>query len=72
MMTFWGGGSACLGFRFSQLELKVALSVLLPSFTFSPSDKQVCWRQSGLQFPGIKGGASLGLPLIVEALDREG
>ncbi|KAF8550952.1 cytochrome P450 [Imleria badia] len=71
-MTFWGGGSACLSFRFSQLELKVALSVLLPSFRFSSSDEQVCWRQSGLQFPSVEGTTSLELPLIVEALSHKG
>ncbi|KAJ6563323.1 cytochrome P450-like protein, partial [Mycena vulgaris] len=40
-MTFIGGGRSCIGFKFSQLEMKVALCVLLRSFKFSLSDKDI-------------------------------
>ncbi|TRM69698.1 cytochrome P450 [Schizophyllum amplum] len=48
LMTFLGGGRACLGFKFSQLELKVVLAELLDAFKFSPSDKTVRWRMSNI------------------------
>ncbi|KAL1742477.1 cytochrome P450 [Schizophyllum fasciatum] len=48
LMTFLGGGRACIGFKFAQLEMKVALSELLDAFQFSPSTKNVQWRMSNI------------------------
>lgn len=55
LMTFSGGGRACIGFKFSQLEMKVVLSVLLSSFRFAPSEKEIVWEMSGLSVPTEKG-----------------
>ncbi|KAJ3527607.1 hypothetical protein NMY22_g9729 [Coprinellus aureogranulatus] len=44
LMTFLGGNRACLGFMFSQLEMKVVLVTLLGSFRFSLTEKEIIWR----------------------------
>ncbi|KAL1745738.1 cytochrome P450 [Schizophyllum fasciatum] len=48
LMTFLGGGRACIGFKFSQLEMKVVLVELLDAFIVSPSPKKVQWRMSNI------------------------
>lgn len=53
MMTFLGGGRSCIGFKFSQLEMKIVLSVLLKSFRFSPSDKEIVWNLSLVKYPTV-------------------
>ncbi|KAI0318197.1 cytochrome P450 [Amylostereum chailletii] len=67
-LTFIGGGRACIGFKFSQLEMKVVLSQLVSAFRFAPSaKKQVEWRWGGIASPYIVGGDSskTQLPLTV-------
>ncbi|KAF9002256.1 cytochrome P450 [Cyathus striatus] len=56
MMTFIGGVRACIGFRFSQLEMKVVLVMLLKSFKFSPSDKEIFWAMNPVTVPTVVGG----------------
>ncbi|EPS93818.1 hypothetical protein FOMPIDRAFT_1135460 [Fomitopsis schrenkii] len=53
LMTFIGGGRACIGFKFSQLEMKVVLVMLLSKFTFAPSEKGVYWNLAGIQYPTV-------------------
>ncbi|KAL1693533.1 hypothetical protein GGG16DRAFT_110973 [Schizophyllum commune] len=48
LMTFLGGGRACIGFKFAQLEMKVALVELLDAFKLSPSNRIVRWRMSNI------------------------
>ncbi|KAL1670105.1 cytochrome P450 [Schizophyllum commune] len=48
LMTFLGGGRSCIGFKFSQLEMKVVLTELLDAFQFSPSKQSVQWRMSNI------------------------
>ncbi|KAI0057729.1 cytochrome P450 [Artomyces pyxidatus] len=69
-LTFIGGGRACIGFKFSQLEMKVALSQLIRSFRFSPAKQEVVWRFGGITTPSVKGATALApkLPLVVEKL----
>ncbi|KAF9238635.1 cytochrome P450 [Melanogaster broomeanus] len=68
LMTFLGGGRACIGFKFSQLEMKVVLSVLLESFRFKPCH-EIVWTM-GLSAPRIKDSKdeTYQLPLNVEAV----
>lgn len=56
LMTFGGGGRACIGFKFSQLEMKVVLSVLIESFKFSHSDKEIFWQMNSIATPIVIGG----------------
>ncbi|CAE6504714.1 unnamed protein product [Rhizoctonia solani] len=43
MMSFSAGPRACIGFKFSLLELKMLLSMLIKSFKFTPGSTQVKW-----------------------------
>ncbi|KAF6761775.1 cytochrome P450 [Ephemerocybe angulata] len=72
MMTFIGGGRACIGFKFAELEMKVVLSVLLQSFCFAPSGKHTVWELNGIIQPTTEdaeltsvGEKKLQLPLLV-------
>ncbi|PAV20282.1 cytochrome P450 [Pyrrhoderma noxium] len=67
MMTFSGGGRACIGFKFAEMEMKLVLSVLLETFSFSPGSKEIFWAMSFLQSPVLKGetGLSPQLPLKI-------
>ncbi|RPD54899.1 cytochrome P450 [Lentinus tigrinus ALCF2SS1-7] len=53
LMTFLGGGRACIGFKFSQLEMKVVLCLLLSKFTFELSSKPIFWNFSGIRYPSV-------------------
>ncbi|KAF8150633.1 cytochrome P450 [Crassisporium funariophilum] len=67
LMTFLGGGRACIGFKFSQLEMKVVLLLLIESFKFSPSAKEIFWQMNAIATPTVKGGSSRSqMPMIVE------
>ncbi|KAJ7693049.1 cytochrome P450 [Mycena rosella] len=64
-MTFIGGGRSCIGFKFSQLEMKAVLCVFLRAFTFSAPDEGIKWRMIGmLQAPSVDGRSQL--PIRVE------
>ncbi|OCB87793.1 cytochrome P450 [Sanghuangporus baumii] len=72
MMTFIGGGRACIGFKFAEMELKLVLSMLLESFKFELG-AEVEWQMSGVARPTLKGSAdkSSMLPLKVSALEEK-
>ncbi|KAF5360940.1 hypothetical protein D9756_005071 [Leucocoprinus leucothites] len=67
LMTFLGGGRACIGFKFSQLEMKVVLSVLLTSFKFEDAGKTIMWKMPGISSPSVEGKDSTqpALPMIL-------
>ncbi|CCL99518.1 uncharacterized protein FIBRA_01536 [Fibroporia radiculosa] len=66
LMTFIGGKRACIGFKFSEMEMKVVLSGLLTSFTFSLSDKPIQWIAAGIRYPSVdKEGKIPQMPLKV-------
>ncbi|KAI0370603.1 cytochrome P450 [Pilatotrama ljubarskyi] len=66
LMTFWGGGRACIGFKFSQLEMKVVLAVLISTFTFELTEKPIYWNMAGVQYPSVDPeGKSPELPMKV-------
>ncbi|KAI0716728.1 cytochrome P450 [Earliella scabrosa] len=62
MMTFLGGGRACIGFKFAEMEIKQVLATLVPALHFAlPSAvdaygvrKEIYWRMDGLQFPVVR------------------
>jgi len=68
LMTFSGGSRACIGFKFSQLEMKVVLSMLVEKFKFSLAPKKsIFWQMSLISSPVVDGGDGHSqLPLIVE------
>ncbi|KAH9023440.1 cytochrome P450 [Lactarius pseudohatsudake] len=67
-MTFIGGTRACIGFKFSQLEMKVVLSQIIPVFQFAPTKAEIVWRFGILSTPSVKGSVGTfhpKLPMIV-------
>ncbi|PSR73475.1 hypothetical protein PHLCEN_2v10767 [Hermanssonia centrifuga] len=70
LMTFLGGGRACIGFKFSQLEMKVVLAVLLRSFRVTLSDKEIVWNLAGVNYPTVGREASRpSMPLKLEPIN---
>ncbi|KAH9912197.1 cytochrome P450 [Epithele typhae] len=55
-MTFIGGGMSCIGFKFSQLEMKMVLATLVAAFEFKPSKKSFVWNSAGVSYPSAKMG----------------
>ncbi|KAJ4470157.1 cytochrome P450 [Lentinula aciculospora] len=55
LMTFSAGSRSCIGFKFSQLEMKVVLAVLFEHFKFSPSarDSDIRWQMNGVAAPVV-------------------
>ncbi|KAI5123785.1 hypothetical protein M0805_009080 [Coniferiporia weirii] len=62
MMTFIGGGRACIGFKFSEMEMKMVLSILLEAFIFEPG-QDVFWEFSFIHAP-IVNGTKDGMPRL--------
>ncbi|KAJ2930397.1 hypothetical protein H1R20_g6706, partial [Candolleomyces eurysporus] len=51
LMTFIGGGRACIGFKFSQMEMKAIIYVLIDAFKFSLPKQEILWTMGGLSTP---------------------
>ncbi|PIL34530.1 cytochrome P450 [Ganoderma sinense ZZ0214-1] len=51
LMTFSGGARSCIGFKFSQLEMKIVLATLLSIFAFELSDKEITWNSAAVMYP---------------------
>ncbi|KAH9840926.1 cytochrome P450 [Rhodofomes roseus] len=69
LMTFVGGNRSCIGLKFAELELKAMLSVLLESFDFSTSGKDIVWNLATVRFPTVGvNGTKPELPLMVKPL----
>ncbi|KAG2344709.1 cytochrome P450 [Suillus weaverae] len=66
-MTFIGGGRACIGFMFSELEMKIVLCILIQTFKFTPTE-EIDWTMQ-VSSPNVKGSedAKWQLPLRVES-----
>ncbi|KAI0826700.1 cytochrome P450 [Trametes gibbosa] len=65
LMTFIGGGRACIGFKFSQLEMKVVLATLIPTLSFELSDKPITWNAAGVAYPSVGESVKSAMPLRV-------
>ncbi|KAG6819359.1 hypothetical protein H0H93_012575, partial [Arthromyces matolae] len=72
LLTFSGGGRACIGFKFSQLEMKVVLSSLISQFRFFPPSKEIVWQMNGITSPALKESPEIPqLPLRLEQVNPE-
>ncbi|KAF9459159.1 cytochrome P450 [Collybia nuda] len=69
LMTFLGGGRACIGFKFSQLEMKVVLSILLTHFQFALPESEIIWEMNAIASPTVKGIGRPSLPLKVTLIN---
>ncbi|KAI0056554.1 cytochrome P450 [Artomyces pyxidatus] len=67
-LTFLGGERACIGFKFSQLEMKAALAQLIRAFRLSPSGTEIVWRFGLVASPSVKESTVVRaqLPMVVE------
>ncbi|KAG2130367.1 cytochrome P450 [Suillus clintonianus] len=67
LMTFIGGGRACIGFKFSELEMKVVLYMLVRTFKFTAT-QEIEWTAQ-VSSPNVKGsGSKWQMPLRVEMI----
>ncbi|EJF60519.1 cytochrome P450 [Dichomitus squalens LYAD-421 SS1] len=71
LMTFIGGSRACIGFKFSQLEMKIVLCLLLAKFTFAPSGKKIKWNVANVRFPTVGDNPKPSMPINVGLYRRE-
>lgn len=83
MMTFLGGGRACIGFKFAEMEIKQIITTLVSSMHFSlPSAtdehgnrKEIYWMMNGLQVPVVRApfgdGKTAQIPLDIRKVLRE-
>ncbi|KAF5382135.1 hypothetical protein D9615_004306 [Tricholomella constricta] len=72
ILTFLGGGRACIGFKFSELELKATMSVLISKFRFALSDKKILWEMGGIVTPSVEGlPGQPQLPIKVELVESK-
>ncbi|KAL5524315.1 hypothetical protein ACEPAF_9455 [Sanghuangporus sanghuang] len=71
MMTFLGGPRACIGFKFSEIEMKMVLSMLLEKFVFEPGP-EIYWQMGALYHPVVKdeGRHKVQAPLKVSLVDK--
>ncbi|KAF6762398.1 cytochrome P450 [Ephemerocybe angulata] len=66
LMTFIGGGRACIGFKFSEMEMKVILYVILDLFKFGLPKEKIFWNMLGISTPSVrKEDLRPALPMIV-------
>ncbi|PPQ88993.1 LOW QUALITY PROTEIN: hypothetical protein CVT25_005092 [Psilocybe cyanescens] len=69
LMTFLGGGRSCIGFKFSQLEMKVVISLLLENLEFSLGRKNIIWQMYAIAQPNIDpDSVNPTMPLIITAV----
>jgi len=69
LMTFMGGRRACIGFKFSEMEMKVVLAVLLSKFAFELTEKPIEWNMAGVRYPTIGRNSDVAqMPLKVTLL----
>ncbi|THU97769.1 cytochrome P450 [Dendrothele bispora CBS 962.96] len=72
LMTFGAGVRSCIGFKFSQLEMKAVLAGLVSTFKFSlAKDKKISWLMGGIITPFVEGdSAHPRLPLMVSLAEQ--
>ncbi|KAJ3553546.1 hypothetical protein NM688_g3552 [Phlebia brevispora] len=69
LMTFLGGPNSCIGFKFSQLEMKVVLAVLISTVKFASTGKEVYWNTGSVSYPTIgRESRKACIPLKVQLL----
>ncbi|KAL5524290.1 hypothetical protein ACEPAF_9430 [Sanghuangporus sanghuang] len=71
-MTFLGGGRACIGFKFAEMEMKMTLTILLEKLVFEPGP-DIFWAMNFISSPVLnKPGdmATLQLPLKLSLVEE--
>ncbi|KAF8910660.1 cytochrome P450, partial [Gymnopilus junonius] len=66
LMTFLGGGRSCIGFKFSQLEMKVVIALFVETLELSLPNKPIYWQMTEIVTPSTElEMRNPALPLIV-------
>lgn len=70
LMTFGGGSRACIGYKFSEVEMKIMLVVLLEKFHFSEAEngKDIIWNVAAVRYPTLGNKPEPECPIKVELL----
>ncbi|KAI0629819.1 cytochrome P450 [Trametes polyzona] len=68
LLTFSGGSRSCIGFKFSQLEMKIVLAVLLSAFRFELTDRPITWASAAVLYPTSRQGGEPEMFLKVSRL----
>ncbi|KAI0819782.1 cytochrome P450 [Trametes gibbosa] len=72
LMTFYGGGRGCIGFKFARIEMKVVLAELLSAFSFEKTSAPIVWKLAEVIFPTIGAEAwQPGYPMKVTPLHQQ-
>ncbi|PPR03310.1 hypothetical protein CVT26_007784 [Gymnopilus dilepis] len=70
LLTFLGGNRSCLGFKFSELEIKIVLALVVESLDLSVPDKPIYWQMTEIVTPSTEAErCKPGLPLVVRLAD---
>ncbi|VDC07361.1 unnamed protein product [Peniophora sp. CBMAI 1063] len=65
-LAFSGGGRACIGFKFSLLEMKAMLAQFIPDLRFEPSNNcEIVWRYGSIVTPSTSVNGIPQLPLRI-------
>ncbi|EEB98095.1 hypothetical protein MPER_02458 [Moniliophthora perniciosa FA553] len=72
LMTFNGGGRSCIGFKFSQLEMKVVLAHLVETFEFAPTGDKIYWQYTAVSNPFVRDGGKtqVKLPMKISLVNK--
>ncbi|EEB89978.1 hypothetical protein MPER_11874, partial [Moniliophthora perniciosa FA553] len=65
------GQRSCIGFKFSQLEMKVVLALLVKTFEFSDAGKEIVWELAPISSPSVKDTGLPGMPIIMNLVKRD-
>ncbi|KAI0359963.1 cytochrome P450 [Trametes cingulata] len=66
LMTFGAGSHSCIGFKFSQLEMKVVLWTLVRTFSFDLPDKPIKWNSAAVDYPTMGGPDSARAEMLLK------
>lgn len=74
LMTFLSGPHACIGYRFSIIEMKILLHALITTFSFTPGSNEIIRKTGLVTRPYVKSEIEKGsqLPLVVRRIEHAG
>ncbi|RXW23304.1 hypothetical protein EST38_g2537 [Candolleomyces aberdarensis] len=66
MLSFLGGGRACIGLRFAMIEMKIILATIFSKMHFEPTEDEIIWNLSQIISPSVRKGSQMeekGMPV---------